>query len=168
MDTQIRIEIEIGRYVDGEMTPAERDAMEKRLVAEPDLKRLADELMALRPRVANALHATAGSIDGERIWRNVADRIAARPSAFETFLGGFRLFFSQRVAVGIAATAALLVVALLVVNVLVQHGPRVIGTAAAEVTIEYSDPDLIATTDVDSDTGIIIVSVDGINISEVN
>jgi anti-sigma factor RsiW len=168
MDTQTRLEIEIGRYVDGEMSPDERTAMEQRLGSEPELARLADEIMTLRPRVAEAIHTTAGSIDGERIWRNVAGRISARPSSFETFLGGFRLFFQRRVAIGIAATAAVLVAAFLVVNALVTHG---IGTASAatEVTIEYGDnPDVMATVEQDTNTGVVVVSVDGINMNEVN
>lgn len=183
MDERTRLEIEMGRYVDGEMTADERAALEKHLAADwrlhtgrdlitsADLRRVADELAALRPRVAEAMRAAAGSIEGERIWRNVADRIAARPSALETFLDGFRLFFQRRVAVGIAATAIVLVAALLVFNALVRHGPPVIGTASAEteVTIEYGDnPDVVATVDQDTKAGIVIVSVDGIDLSEVD
>jgi anti-sigma factor RsiW len=181
MDERTRLEMEVARYVDGEMTPDERAALEKHLAADwsldtgrdlitsAELRRMIDKLTALRPRVGEALRAATGSIEGERIWRNVADRIAARPSVLETFVGGFRLFFQRRVAVGLVATAAVLIAVLLVINALVQRGTPGIGEAAAEVTIEYGDnPDVMATVDQDTDTGVVIVSVDGIEVSEVN
>ena len=172
MDERTRLEIEMGRYVDGEMTADERAALEKRLAAQPELRRLADELAALRPRVAEAMRAAAGSIEGERIWRNVADRIAARPSALETFLDGFRLFFQRRVAVGIAATAIVLVAALLVFNALTPRGHDGVGPGrlVAEVTAidQGDDPNIVVVLAEDAPSGASVIWVYGIDESEVN
>ena len=60
MDERTRLEIEIARYVDGEMAQAERTAIEQRLAADPELRRIADELAALRPHVAEAVSSAAG------------------------------------------------------------------------------------------------------------
>ena len=141
--------------------------MEKRLAAEPELRPLADELMALRPHVAEAVHAAAGSIDGERIWRNVSERLAARPSVLETFVEGVRLFLRRRVAVGLAAAAVVLVAAFLLINVLTSRQP---GKLVAEVTAidQGDDPNVIVVLAEDTPSGASIVWVYGIDESEVN
>ncbi len=164
MDNATRLEIEIGRYVDGEMTAAERAAMERRLEAEPGLRRIADELAALRPHVAKAVSSSAGSIEAERLWRGVAERIAApgrRPLG--TFLDGFRVFLRPRMAAGVAVT-------LVLVGLFILFAQLTGGKAVAEVTeIEYGEnPDVVVSVGEDATDGTPIVWIDGIVTDEVN
>jgi anti-sigma factor RsiW len=164
MDETTRLEIEIARYVDGEMTRTERAAIEQRLADDPELRRIADELTALRPHVAEALGASAGSIDGERIWRRVSERIAARPSPFETFVSGLRVFLQPRVAV--AAVAAVLLIGLYILA-----GNLISPEAAAQpmvTDIEYDNPDIVVVVSEDAETQTAVVWIDGIDTSEVN
>jgi anti-sigma factor RsiW len=166
MDKATRLEIEIGRYVDGEMTQAERTAMERRLEAEPELRRIADELQALRPHVAEAVSAAAGSIEGERIWRHVVEGITpAKRSPLEAFLGGLRFFLYPRMAAAVAAVAVLIGLYILIGNL---TGPEAV--AGPIVTdVEYGDnQDVVVVVDHDASSGTVVVSIDGIDTSEVN
>jgi len=166
MDKAKRIEIEIARYVDGEMADAERAAMEKRLEAEPELRRLADELAALRTNIAQATRAAAGSIEGERLWRGVAERLTAtRPSPVETFLSGLRIFLQPKMALGVVTAVVLLGFVILIANIM---APR--AAAHPIVTkIEYGqNPDVVVVVDENIATGTSVVWIDGIDTSEVN
>jgi anti-sigma factor RsiW len=166
MDKATRLEIEIGRYIDGEMTPAERTAMERRLEAEPELRRIADELSALRPHVAEAVGTAAGSIAGERVWRRVAERITAtRPSPLEAFLGGLRVFLYPKMAAAVAAAVVLIGLFILIGNL---TGPEAVAGPVV-VGIEYGDnPDVVVAVDRDMSSGTVVVSIDGIDTSEVD
>ena len=166
MDEMTRLEIEIGRYIDGEMTGAERTAMERRFEAEPEMYRIADELTKLHPHVAEAVGAAAGSIEGERIWRGVAERITAtRSSPFETFLGGLRFFLYPKMAVAVAAAVVLLGLYILIGNI---TGPEAVAQPIVS-EIEYGDnPDVVVVVDENLSAGTAVVWIDGIDTSEVN
>ncbi len=166
MDERTRLEIEIARYVDGEMTQAERAAIEQRLAAEPELRRVADELAALRPHVAEAVSSAAGSIDGERIWRRVSERISARPSPFETFVTGLRVFLQPKVAVAAVAAVVLIGLYILTANLI---GPgQAVATEPMITDIEYDNPDIVVVVNEDAETQTAVVWIDGIDTSEVN
>jgi anti-sigma factor RsiW len=166
MDARTRLEIEIGRYVDGEMSEAERAAMQRRLEAEPELARIADELGTLRSHVATAVSAAAGSIEGDRIWRAVAERAAAaRRSPLEAFVGGLRVFLQPRIALAAAVTVVLF-------GLLVVFSQMTGRQAVAEpivTEIEYGEnPDVtVVVNDVMSE-GTAVVWIDGIDTNEVN
>jgi anti-sigma factor RsiW len=168
MDEQTRLEIEIARYVDGEMTPDERAAMARRLETEPGLRRIAEELTALRPHLAAALGSAAGSIEGERVWRNVADRIAARPTPFEAFRDGLRTFLRPRLA--LAAAALVLVVGLFItINAVFFHGATAVAAGPMVSEVEYADdPNVVVVVEEGKDTGVAVVWIHGIDASEVN
>ena len=166
MDERTRLEIEIARYVDGEMTQAERTAIEQRLAADPELRCIADELAALRPHVAEAVSSAAGSIDGERIWRHVSERIAARPSPFETFLSGLQVFLQPKVAIAAVAAVVLIGLYILSANLI---GPQQATAAEPMITdIEYDNPDIVVVVNEDAETQTAVVWIDGIDTSEVN
>ena len=166
MDKATRLEIEIGRYVDGEMTAAERATMERRLEAEPGLRRIADELAALRPHVANAVSSAAGSIEGERLWPRVAERIAAPGrQPLGAFLDGLRVFLRPRMAAGVAVTLALVGVFILIAYL--TGGQAIAGPVVTE--IEYGEnPDVVVSVGEDATDGTPIVWIDGIDTDEVN
>jgi anti-sigma factor RsiW len=168
MDEQTRLEIEIGRYVDGEMALDERTAMERRLEADPELRRIADELAALRPLAAAALGTSAGSIEGERIWRNVADGIAARPSPLDVFRDGLRTFLRPKLAFAVAALV--LVVGLYIaINAVFIPGGTAVAAGPMVNEVEYADdPNVVVVVEEGKDTGVAVVWIHGIDASEVN
>jgi anti-sigma factor RsiW len=178
MDARTRLEIEIGRYIDAEMSPEERAAFERHLAADwrlqagsdvitsAELRRVVEELSALRPRVAEAVHRAAGSIEGERIWRAVAERAAAaKRSPFEAFVSGLRLFLQPRIALATAVTVVLFGL-LVVFSQLTGH------QAAAEpivTEIEYGEnPDVTVVVNDEMSGGTAVVWIDGIDTDEVN
>ena len=176
MDKRMRLEIEIGRYVDGEMTATERAAIERRFEAEPELRRLADELGVVRTHVAEAVGDAAGPVRGERIWRGVAEGITAhRPSPVETFLGGLRFFFRPRLAAAVATAVVVVGLIVLVANMIgprqepdqVAEGPVAEGPAVSG--IEYGENlDVVVSVFEDPAEGVAVVWIDGIDTSEVN
>jgi len=166
MDKATRLEIEIGRYVDGEMSGAERTAMERRLDADPELRRIADELKAIRPRVAEAVGAAAGSIEGEPLWRGVAEHITARrPSPLEAFRGGLRVFLYPRMAAAVATVVILLGLFILVTQITDR------GAVAQPIVreIEYGEnPNVVAVVEENISAGTAVVWIDGIDTREVD
>lgn len=168
MDRAMKAEIDIARYVDGEMNDAERAAMERRLEADPELRRIADELAALRPHIAAALGSAAGSIEGERIWRNVAERIAAKPSPLEAFREGLHTFLQPKLALA-AAALVVLVGLYIAINAVFFPGGTAVAAGPIVNEVEYADdPNVVVVVDEGKDTGVAVVWIHGIDASEVN
>jgi hypothetical protein len=140
--TQEMLEILIGKYLDGEITPSEQQILQKRLDNDPHAKELLEQLQALNERSCEvvATEVIGRGQEAERIFEQAWQQRAANP-----FYRILKMDGRLRFAVGLAAGLAIgLMLHFVLPFISMPQNPPVPANMPAQNTDNQMDTDQLA------------------------